>query len=250
MAPCLNGPTMFERPIFLWLLILAPLIAVPGTVAIRRGRRAIGAAETVATRGLLRDPGADGGRIADRAAERGAADDDRGRGRPIAVDRLGPAGLDAPASSANLPALMDPRDRLAVLSFAPRFAPGRAGLPIPKSAAPLAMRALADDAPGPDPGATDLAASMTAAAGLFPVGAEKRLLILSDGDETAGAAADELPAMAEDGVRIYTAAPPPSASRRVALTGFSAPDAGARTIELRLRPRDRERSIGSGRRPR
>ena len=223
MAPCLNGPTMFERPIFLWLLILAPLIAVPGTVAIRRGRRAIGAAETalrVACFAILVLMAA-GLRIARRSAARRmtivvAAD----RSRSIASDQLAWMRQQV----AELARVMDPRDRLTVLAFG---RDSRLAAPPcdPQTGARLAIRALADHAPGPDPGATDLAASMTAAAGLFPVGAEKRLLILSDGDETAGAAADELPAMAEDGVRIYTAAPPPSASRRVALTGFSAPDA-------------------------
>ena len=213
---------MFDRPTILWLLILAPLIAVPGTVAMRRGRRAMGAAEAalrVACFAILVLMAA-GLRIARRTAARRmtivvAAD----RSRSIAADQLAWMRQQV----AELARVMDRRDRLAVLSFG-RDSRLAAPPDDPEVAAPLAIRALADRAPGPDPGATDLAAAMTAAAGLFSAGAEKRLLILSDGDETAGDAVDELPAMAEEGVRIFSAAPPPSASRRVALTGFSAPD--------------------------
>ncbi len=213
---------MFDRPMLLWLLILAPLVAVPGTVAIRRGQRAAGAAEAalrVACFAILVLMAA-GLRVAHQTAARRmaivvAAD----RSRSIAADQLAWMRQQV----AELAHMMDRRDRLAVLSFG-RDSRLAAPLADPEIAAPLALRALADRAPGPDPGATDLAAAMTAAAGLFPAGAEKRLLILSDGDETAGAAAGELPAMAEEGVRVYTAAPPPSAIRRVALTGFSAPD--------------------------
>ncbi|HJU09867.1 MAG TPA: VWA domain-containing protein, partial [Candidatus Binataceae bacterium] len=50
-----------------------------------------------------------------------------------------------------------------------------------------------------------------------------RLLLLSDGNETEGQVLDEVPALAQAGVRIFTAAPPPSSIARVAITSFEAP---------------------------
>ena len=64
---------------------------------------------------------------------------------------------------------------------------------------------------------------MTTAAGIFPQSDEKRLILLSDGVETENSALDELPALADSEVRIYSSAPPPSASARIALTSFTAP---------------------------
>ena len=49
-------------------------------------------------------------------------------------------------------------------------------------------------------------------------------MLLSDGNETEDSAMAEVPAMLEDGVRIFAAAPPPSATERIALTDFYAPD--------------------------
>jgi Mg-chelatase subunit ChlD len=213
---------MFERPLILWLLILAPLVAVPGIVAIRRGRRATGGV-AIALRLLLFAVlvvMAAGLRIAQRTVAQRMA-------MVVAVDRsrsIAPDQLDwMRARIAALAPAMDRRDRLAVLAFGrdPRLVTPFAD---PEIAGPLALRDLEAPASAPDPGATDLAAAMTAAGGIFPAGFEKRLLILSDGVETQGNAADELPAMVEDGVRIYAAAPPPSATRRVALTEFTAPD--------------------------
>jgi Mg-chelatase subunit ChlD len=212
---------MFERPAILFLLCAAPLFAVPGIVAIRRGRRLSGAVEmalrlmcfailVLMTAGL---------RITRQiAARRMAMVVEIDQSRSIAPDQL----AWMRANVAELSHAMDRRDRLAVLSFG-RDARLVTPFAEPRIAGPLASRELART-PRADPGATDIAAAMTAAAGLFPASTEKRLLILSDGVETQGNATDELPAMAEEGIRIYSAAPPPSATRRVALTEFYSPD--------------------------
>ena len=52
---------------------------------------------------------------------------------------------------------------------------------------------------------------------------EKRIVLLSDGNETASNAAAELPALVEQGVRLYAATPPPSSAGRVAIVDFEAP---------------------------
>jgi hypothetical protein len=109
---------------------------------------------------------------------------------------------------------MDPRDRLAVIGF------GRDA----QLLAPLSdPRLLTLSAAGADTGATDIAGALITAAGVFPPIDEKRLVLLSDGVETTNRATDELPALSEAGVRVFTTAPPPSAVARIALTGFDAP---------------------------
>ena len=49
-------------------------------------------------------------------------------------------------------------------------------------------------------------------------------MLLSDGNETEDSATAEVPAMLEDGVRIFAAAPPPPATERIAVTDFYSPD--------------------------
>src|SRR5208282_3293911 len=77
---------------------------------------------------------------------------------------------------------------------------------------------------GADGGATNIAGALTAAEGLFAPEADERIVLLSDGNETEDSAMTEVPAMLEDGVRIFAAAPPPSATERIALTNFYSPD--------------------------
>src|SRR6266478_1619514 len=77
---------------------------------------------------------------------------------------------------------------------------------------------------GADAGATNIAGALTAAESLFPADADKRIVLLSDGNETEDSALAELPTMLEDGVRIYAVAPPPSATERIAVTNFESPD--------------------------
>ncbi|MGC1399486.1 VWA domain-containing protein, partial [Candidatus Binatus sp.] len=71
---------------------------------------------------------------------------------------------------------------------------------------------------------TNIAGALTAAESLYPPEADKRILLLSDGNETEDSAITEVPAMLEDGVRIFAAAPPPSATERIAVTNFYSPD--------------------------
>ena len=112
---------------------------------------------------------------------------------------------------------MNPRDRLAVLEF------GRGT----RLLAPLGDPRLVHVDPsrdGTDPGGTDIAGGLTSALGLLPPEDEKRIVLLTDGNETAGNAAGELPALVEQGVRLYAATPPPSSAGRVAIVDFEAPN--------------------------
>jgi Ca-activated chloride channel homolog len=204
---------MFERPLILWLLAAAPLMAIPGVMAMRAGRPLAGALSAVLRMGLyaaliLLIAGA---RLPlDSAARRMAVVVAMDQSESIAADqRDWMLGRIAAISHA-----MDPRDRLAVIGFG-RDAQLVAPLNDPRL---LALSATAADA-----GATDIAGALTTAAGIFPLADEKRLILLSDGVETENSAIDELPALSEEGVRVYTAAPPPSASARIAFTSFGAP---------------------------
>src|SRR5438093_728034 len=49
------------------------------------------------------------------------------------------------------------------------------------------------------------------------------VLMLAGVNETEGQVLDEVPAMSQAGIRIFTAAPPPSAIARVAISSFEAP---------------------------
>jgi len=204
---------MFDRPVLLWLMLAAPIVIAPGIMALRTGRTAIGALSIFLRLSLLAAlvMMLAGVRVPVRsAAQRMAVVALIDQSKSIAPDqrqwmmnRL-----------AAMRAAMNPRDRLAVIGF------GRDAQLI----APLGdPRLAADRGPSADGSATDIAGALTSAAGVFPPEDEKRLILLSDGNQTQGDALDELPALAEDGVRVFTAVPPPPANARVALTGFTAP---------------------------
>ncbi|HEY6421198.1 MAG TPA: VWA domain-containing protein [Candidatus Binataceae bacterium] len=206
---------MFDQPLLLWLFALAPLVLAPGLLAMRGGRRVAGGvalvlralslAALVAMLAGLRIPG----KVAARSVAIVAALDES---RSIAPDQ----GDWMRRQVEELRRAMAPTDQLAVIGF------GRDA----KLLAPLAdPRLLGRIGHGSDGGATDIAGALTAAQSLFPAEADKRVLLLSDGNETQGQATDEIPSMVEDEVRIFTAAPPPSATRRVALTAFDSPEA-------------------------
>ncbi len=205
---------MFERPQLLWLMMLAPLIAAPGLMAIGRGRRLAGALETLvrtlafgATVLLiagLEFPIRIG---ADRVAVVALIDESRSIApdqRAWMRERVG-----------ELARVMDRADRLAVIGF------GRDTRLIAPLGDPRLLGAIDQPLDG---GATNLGSALTTALGIFPADAEKRVVLLSDGNQTEGNAMAEVPALAEDGVRIYAAAPPASGLRRVALTALQAPD--------------------------
>jgi Mg-chelatase subunit ChlD len=116
---------------------------------------------------------------------------------------------------ANLKTAMAPNDQLGIVGF------GRDA----RLLAPLTdPRLLGNFGDGIDGGATNIASALTAAESLFAPEADKRIVLLSDGNETEDSATTEVPAMLEDGVRIFAAAPPPSATERIAVTNFYSPD--------------------------
>ncbi|MEA2648458.1 MAG: hypothetical protein QOG61_893, partial [Candidatus Binataceae bacterium] len=205
---------MFDRPILLWLLALAPLAALPSILAMRAGMRVAGAASAllrvlcvialVAMLAGLRVPG----RIAAKSVAVVAALD---QSRSMAPDQQ----EWMRRRVEELKASMAPTDQLGVVGF------GRDA----RLLAPLTdPRLLGHLGNGADGGATNIAGALTAAESLFPADADKRIVLLSDGNETEDSALAELPTMLEDGVRIYAAAPPPSATERIAVTNFESPD--------------------------
>src|ERR1700735_1384211 len=210
-----GGCGMFERPVLLFLLLAAPLVALPGLIAMRRGKiwAGLGAAllRVLAFAALVFALSGFGipTPMAARQVETVALIDES---RSIAPDQL--AWMRQKVQ--DLARAGGIGDRLAVLGFrregrmlAPMNDPRLVTIP------PLAA----------DSGATDIAQALTAADGLFAPEADKRIVILSDGNQTTGDAAAELPALVENKVRVFSAAPPVSATQRVALTGFEAPGA-------------------------
>jgi Mg-chelatase subunit ChlD/uncharacterized membrane protein len=206
---------MFERPELLWLLLAAPLAAIPGVMAMRAGRWAAGGAAAALRLGLIVALVAmlAGLRLPLRMpARRMAVVVAMDASRSLAPDQL----QWMRHKVAALRAAMDPRDQLAVIEFG-RSTRLVSPLGDPRMATGAVPRADID------PGGTDIAAALTTALGLMPARAEKRILLLSDGNETQGHAAAELPALIEQGVRLYAASPPPSSAGRVALVDFQAP---------------------------
>lgn len=206
---------MFERPLLLWLLALAPLVAAPGILAIRNGRIAAGAGAMVlrllafmvlvlALAGFqVRKV------ISARHVETVAVLD---QSRSIAPDQR--QWIDSRVRE--LAGAMSPEDRFAALGF---------GRNVRLLSAPGDPRLTALASVSADGGATDIASALTAALGLFSADADKRIVLLSDGNQTVGDAARQIPALKENGARVYADIPPPSSTRRLALTAFSAPAA-------------------------
>ena len=204
---------MFDRPTLLWLLAAAPLLLMPAWLAARAGKRWAGAASAllrllcfaavvmVLAGARIPWPGnADVMTLVVALDESRSIAPDQHAWMLRQVDRLRHA--------------MDPRDRLALIGF---------GRDARLLAPPADPRLVTPAAVAVDSGATDIAAAMTTAAGFFSSDREKHLLLLSDGNETQGDARAEAAALADDAVQVYTAAPPPSAQARVALTDFAAP---------------------------
>ena len=205
---------MFDRPQLLWLLMLVPLAAAPGVMAMRQGTRLWGAASAVlrtlclaaivAMLAGLRIPG----RISARKVAVVAALD---QSRSVSPDQE----QWMRARLKELKAAMAPTDELGVIGF------GRDARLLAPLGDPRVLGALGN---GADAGATNIAGALTTATSLFESDADKRIVLLSDGNETEDSAIAEIPAMVESGVRVFAAAPPPSSMGRVALTNFVAPD--------------------------
>jgi Ca-activated chloride channel family protein len=206
---------MFERPEYLWLLAAAPLIAAPAWLAYRAGARLAGALSLVMRLGALAALV-----MMLAGAQRPVTTGARHMSVVAALDQSASIAPDQAAwmarQIARLRAAMDPRDRLGVIGFA-RDARLLAPLRDPRLLALARARA--------DPGATDIGGALTMAAGLFAPNAEKRVYLLTDGNQTVGDAQSAAASLAEAGIRIFTAAPPPSANARVALVKFAAPAA-------------------------
>ncbi len=161
---------MFDRPLLLWLLVLAPLAAIPGLLAMRSGMRLGGAASAllrmlcvaaiVVMLAGLRIPG----RIAARRIAVVAALDES---RSISPDQY----QWMRRRVEKLKAAMAPTDQLGVIGFA-RDA---------RLLAPLGdPRLLGHIGQGAERGATNIASALTASESLFPADADKRILLLTD----------------------------------------------------------------------
>ncbi|HTT77052.1 MAG TPA: VWA domain-containing protein [Candidatus Binataceae bacterium] len=209
----------------LWLLVAAPIVAAPSILAMRAGRIRAGGLSALLRVGLfatlvlmiaeLQVP-------VQSAAHRMAV--------VVAVDQsssIAPTQMQwMEGRLAAIRAAMNPHDQLAVIGFG-RDAQLIKPLGDPRLPADLSLSA--------DPSATDISGALTTAIGLFPPADEKHLILFSDGNETQGSARDELPALAADGVRVYSAAPPLPSSARVALTNFEAPSVVHAGVSFALR---------------
>src|SRR5208337_4287404 len=205
---------MFDRPHLLWLLVLAAVAVAPGILAMRGGMRLAGAAAAtlralcvVALVAMLA-----GLRIPERIAAQSVA-------VVVALDESRSVSPDQQdwmrGQVEQLKSAMAPADQLGIVGF------GRDA----RLLAPLTDPRLPGHfGAGADGGATNIAGALTAAESLFAPEADKRIVLLSDGNETEDSAMTELPAMLEDGVRIFAAAPPPSATERIAVTNFFSPE--------------------------
>src|SRR5579863_8769908 len=190
---------MFDRPLMLLLLLALPLVVAPALFAIRAGERMAGAISaalrfTVFVALVMMLAGLS---IPVQSAARHMA-------LVVAVDQsrsIAPDQRAAMMAEINqLRRAMDLRDRIAVVGF------GRDARLI----APLTHpRLVAPSADPVDSGATDIAGALTTAEGIFPPDFERRLLLLTDGNETQGHALDEIPTLVDQHIRLFTTAPPP-----------------------------------------
>ena len=229
---------MFDRPHLLWLLVLVPIAATPGILAMRAGMRWAGAASAtlralcvvalVAMLAGLRIPG----HIAAQSVAVVAVMDESRSVSPDQQEWMR-------GRIEQLKSAMAPTDQLGIVGF------GRDA----RLLAPLTdPRLLGHFGDGVDGGATNIASALTAAESLFAPEADKRIVLLSDGNETEDSAMSEVPAMLEDGVRIFAGAPPPSATERIAVTNFYSPDTVRADQRFAFRIGVESESQSSGRR--
>src|SRR5882757_4668245 len=157
---------MFDRPLLLWLMLIAPLAAIPGILAMRNGMQLAGAVAAmlrilcvigiVLMLAGLRVPG----RIAARSVAVVAALD---QSRSISPDQY----RWMRNRVEKLKAAMSPTDRLAVIGFA-RDARLLTPLGDPRLVGNIGEAA--------ERGATNIAGALTAAESLFPADADKRIV--------------------------------------------------------------------------
>ncbi len=97
-------------------------------------------------------------------------------------------------------AALAPGDMVGLIGFAAEpviWVPPAAGALFPETAPPL---------PESAPLATDIGAALDFAAAVFPEGASRRILLIGDGNDTAGRGADTAARLAAEGIRVDTAA--------------------------------------------
>ena len=174
---------MFERPAVLWLLVAAPLVAGPSLLALGAERRL--ARVLAAALRLFCFASLVMGLAGMRLPQRGTA---HGFSVVALLDQsssIAPDQRDWMADQLNrLQHAMMPGDRLAVIGF------GRDTRLLAPPSDPRLLRL--DRELVPDPGATDIQGALVTAAGLFSGDREKRILLLSDGNQTQGDALEEL----------------------------------------------------------
>jgi Mg-chelatase subunit ChlD/uncharacterized membrane protein len=207
---------MFERPMFLWLLLASLPSVMPLILAVARGSRIF--ITSISTIARLAAFAAlvlmlAGLRVPIRVAARRMA-------MVVAVDESRSIAPDQASwmrhRVGEIRRSLSPLDRIAVIGFG-RDASLLAPLQNPMVSAPVQNPVAVD------PDGTDLAGALTTALGIFPDNEEKRLVVMTDGNETEEHVLDEVPAMTQAGVRVFTVVPPPSAIARVAITAFEAP---------------------------
>src|SRR5579872_316469 len=206
---------MFEHPNLLWLLLATPLLAMPALMVLRRGKIVAGSLAAIlrvfAFAALVFAIAGFGirSRAGARRVEAVALID---QSRSIAPDQL----EWMRQRVRELARAASPNDRLAILGF---------GRDV-RLLAPMGdTRLVTIPAVSADTGGTNIEEALGSADSLFSAEADKRIFLLSDGNQTVGDAASEVPALIENEVRVYSAAPPVSDTQRVALTSFEAPDA-------------------------
>jgi uncharacterized membrane protein len=104
---------------------------------------------------------------------------------------------------------------------------------------PSGMDELAEPASVPVVGATDIAAAIRLGTAIFPAGTQRRLVLLSDGNDTAGQAGEAILAAAQGGVRLDVVLPGGATYPEALVDGVDAPP-GARvgeTVEISVRVR-------------
>lgn len=206
---------MFERPALLWLLLATPFIAMPALIAVRRGRVGAGLAaallRVLAFAGLVFALSGFGipTRSASRQIQTVALID---QSRSIAPDQE----MWMRQKVRDLARASGSDSQIAVLGF------GRDVRMLSPMGDP---RLISLPKISPDAGATDIGEALTAADSLFSPEADKRIFLLSDGNQTHGDATSEVPALVENNVRVFSSTPPISGTERIALTGFEAPGA-------------------------
>ncbi|HJP71270.1 MAG TPA: VWA domain-containing protein, partial [Candidatus Limnocylindria bacterium] len=104
---------------------------------------------------------------------------------------------------------------------------------------PSELDELSAPASRPVAGASDVAGAVRLAAAILPAGSQQRIVLLSDGNDTSGEAADAISAAAARGIRLDVVTPADDAAAEVLVDALDAPS-GARvgeTIDLIARLR-------------